>query len=142
MKPIIHSLYERPKPVQLTFSLPSLTEQHHKADCDINTIARRYQRTGLLPTNGKTPLYGDFTATPASYSDAVSLLRGANEWFEALPSNLRNRFKNDPERILQFMEDPANRKECEKLGLLPKLPAPIPVDDITPEGSPAEQAEA
>lgn len=144
MKPVIHSIYDRPKPVQLRFFEPSLTEQHHKKDCDVNYIVERYKRTGVMPTNNRTPLYGDFTSTPQSYSEAVSLLRNAKDWFSGLPANIRNRFANDPEKILQFIEDPANRQECVKLGLLPELPTPpaMPEEIKPPKEAGAEHPEA
>lgn len=46
----------------------SMTHQSHAADCDINRIIKRYDRTGALPpgrSDGRyadvTPLQGDFT---------------------------------------------------------------------------------
>ena len=44
----------------------SMTQQHFRDECDINSIIRRYQKTGFLvdPLTPGTaePMYGDFAA--------------------------------------------------------------------------------
>jgi len=57
----------------------------------------------------------------------MQLLLRTRERFEALPSLVRERFANDPSRMLAFVADKANAKEAESLGLLaPKAPPPAP----------------
>ena len=46
--------------------------------------------------------------------------------FDSLPSSLRERFSNDPSRLLAFVDDESNFDEAVKLGLL----SPLPVEDI------------
>jgi len=38
--------------------------------------------------------------------------------FRELPAEIRNRFRNDPEELLRFTENPQNRDEAIKLGLI------------------------
>lgn len=135
----IYTRYNRPVGEQLTFNMPSLTEQHHRDDCDINTIVSRYNRTGILPVNNLPPIYGDVSLMPKDYAEATSMISSANSWFSSLPSALRSRFDNSPEKILSFLSDPANHDEAVKLGLVeaPKIEKPI---EKTPVESPAEPA--
>lgn len=119
MSVVIYNRYCRPVGEQLEFDLPSLTEQHHKSDCDVNEILRRYMKTGILDSKSdKTPLFGDFSGAPRDYAAAVQLLDDARARFASLPSPIRERFGNDPFQLLQFLDDPHNREEAVSLGLL------------------------
>ena len=40
--------------------------------------------------------------------------------FDNLPSDVRNRFNNNPAQLLDFVADPENKEEAIELGLLPK----------------------
>lgn len=104
---------------------PSMTHQSFKDECDINVVVARCMRTGSLvdPLTGATrqPLYGDFTSSASDFQEAQNLLADANTRFASLPSGLRARFSNDPASLLSFLEDPSNRQEAVKLGLIPEL---------------------
>lgn len=127
--------YNRYPAVQLEFRFPSLTEQHHKDDCDVNIILNRYMKTGVLShTSSTPPVYGDFTGTPTDYASAVKLLQDAKERFASLPSAIRERFGNDPLQLLQFLDNPANASEAADLGLIDR-PKP---EVKSPEGVTAE----
>lgn len=117
-KVYFRSRYCKYPAVQLEFKFPSMTEQHHKEDCDVNIILQRYMKTGVLPTTQKTPLFGDFSSTPQDYASAVKLLHDAEERFSSLPAKVRERFGNDPYQLLQFLDNPANAKEAADLGLI------------------------
>lgn len=95
--------------------------QSSKMEADINTIVKRFRLTGQLPSNIRMPTYADFDQVH-DYHSALVLVRQAAEEFMLLPANVRSRFGNDPESLLSFLEDPANRDEAVKLGLL------VPVD--------------
>lgn len=126
----IFDRYNRPIGEQLEFHDVSLTEQHHKNDCDVNQILKRYLKTGILDSrNVKTPMYGDFSFAPSDYRQAVELLEEARSRFLALPSEVRERFGNDPGAVLDFLNDPANRDEAVKLGL---VSAPVKTE-VEPE---------
>lgn len=123
----------------------SLTQQHFKEECDINTIVRRYAVTGVMPNvNPKPPIYGDFSEVP-DYQAAFAAVAHAGELFASLPSAVRDRFGNDPARMIAFLQDSANRAEAEKLGLIEpakasfeaavEQPAVTPVTPATPGAS-------
>lgn len=116
--PEFYTRYGKRIAVQLEFHFPSLTEQHHKDACDVNFIMRQYQERGVLPEMRSGGTFGDFSASPVDFREACELVRTAREKFESLPSNVRERFNNDPGALLEFLDDPANRDEAVKLGLV------------------------
>lgn len=118
--PEFFTRYGKKVAVQLEFDFSQgLTEQHHKDDCDLNIIVKNYVRTGQLPTNQSGPgVFGDFSGAPEDYAEAVRMLDEARTAFAALPSNVRKRFNNDPQQLFAFLDNPDNRAEAEKLGLV------------------------
>lgn len=96
---------------------PTLTKQSFAEEVDINTIVRRFNITGQLPTNVRMPSYGDFTGI-FDFHSAMNAIVGARESFEAMPAHVRARFHNDPGEFVDFCADAANRQEAEKLGLI------------------------
>lgn len=116
--PKFKTAYDRDSVEGITFDEPSMAQQHFKDECDVNNILRKYQSTGLVThvANG-IPSYGDFSSV-LEYQQAQNILIEAQDAFEALPASLRKRFNNDPAVMLEFIENPDNREEAEKLGLV------------------------
>lgn len=100
---------------------PSRVEQHHKNDVNINSIMAKFVRTGLLPQRGDPGHYGDFTGV-SDFQTCQNALVEARKAFMGLPSQIRKRFKNDPHKLLTFLEDPGNKEEAIKLGIIPTPP--------------------
>lgn len=100
----------------------SLTNQADMDAADINKIMARFEQTGvLLDPQGveRKPMYADFTEVK-DYHSMLSALRRAETAFGLLPAATRNRFNNDPQQLIEFLDDPKNQKEAVKLGLLDK----------------------
>ena len=96
---------------------PSKTKQAFKDESDINNVLKKYAATGSLPLNLKdNPRYGDFS-TFQDYQSSIQIVMDAQAQFAGLPSLARERFNNDPGIFLDFMSNPQNSKEFEKLGL-------------------------
>lgn len=97
----------------------SLTNQADMENADINKIMARYEKTGLL-TDGfgveRKPVYGDFTQVK-DYHSLLSSIRNVERAFGLLPVSLRNRFENDPQKLIDFLDNPENDAEAIKLGL-------------------------
>lgn len=94
-----------------------LTKQSFKDESDINWIVARFIKTGFLNVDeSKRAIYGDFTSVPA-YMDALNMVASAKEAFDALPSSIRERFVNNPVKMVEFCSDPSNYEEGLKLGL-------------------------
>jgi hypothetical protein len=93
------------------------TEQHHKKECDINEIIRKYDKTGLIMHVSKFEAkFGDMTAN--DFKTMQDKITNAVNMFEDLPSHIRSRFDNHPAELLRFMEDPNNRQEAIELGII------------------------
>lgn len=99
----------------------SKTQQSFKDECDINTIVKRFGLTGELPQDYQMPQSGDFTGV-SDYQSAMNAVRAAEEAFMAVPAEIRARFSNDPGKFMAFFDDPANRDEGLRLGLLQAPP--------------------
>jgi len=128
-KPVLRTPYDgKPYRVRLSFTKPSRAKQAFKAECDINTIVRRFGLTGKLPDNVRVPVSGDFTGV-TDFQTAMNSVRRATEDFMALPADLRKRFGNDPQLLMEFMADPNNREDAVKLGLVNK-PVEVPRDAV------------
>ncbi|AXH77992.1 MAG: internal scaffolding protein [Microviridae sp.] len=95
----------------------SRTKQEFKDECDINMIMRRYQRSGIFPVGVGVGTYGDFSEV-GDYLQAQETVSRAKAQFAGLPSTVRDRFRNDPRVFLDFVQNPGNRDECRRLGLL------------------------
>lgn len=105
---------------------PSLAVQSAKEECDINTIVRRFGLTGVLPDNVSVPQYGDFSAVD-DYQSSLNAVVEADREFMRLPAELRKRFGNSPQVLLEFVADKANLEEARSLGLV----APLPIADVS-----------
>lgn len=124
----------------------SKTQQQFKDESDINTIVERFGLTGELPTVNRMPVSGDFTGV-TDFQTAMQLVRKAQEGFMEFPAQLRARFANDPQRVLQFLEDEKNRDEAIRLGLVPKPQDPPrtplqAIDELARVLTPSEAAKA
>ncbi len=95
----------------------SLTQQHFKDETDINNILRQFNITGLLSESPLSPRYGDFTGI-VDYHSALNAVIAAEDGFNALPADLRATFGNDPEQLINFLDDPKNKDEAIRLGLV------------------------
>lgn len=124
-----YTKYNRGKRPSICFQNPTKTEQHHKNDCDINTILNRCAR-GL--TASVTPIregfYADVTSAPSSFQELHQRVADGKEYFDTLPAELRERFNNAPSNFFDWVGDPANEEEAVSLGILPKKTAPIEPD--------------
>lgn len=98
-----------------------MTHQSFQDECDINKIMKRYQDTGMIEhVREISTNYGDFSNVD-DYQTALNKVISAQESFDALPAEIRKRFKNDPAELIDFMNDPKNAQEAVQLGLLENL---------------------
>lgn len=106
----------------------SVVQQQFAEEVDINTIVRRFGLTGELPNGVAMPVSGDFTAV-SDFQTAMNTIRQAQESFMLLPADVRERFANDPGRVIAFLDDERNRDEAIKLGIVAKPPE-VPRDVV------------
>lgn len=117
--PKIRSAFDGSRnPVIYSSDLPSMTRQSFKEESDINFIIRQYLKSGaethLQKFQGQ---YGDFM--DIDYHTAMNAVTMADEMFETVPADIRNRFGNDPGAFLEFVSNEDNKAELQKLGLIP-----------------------
>jgi len=115
---------------QTEFKKPSLTQQHHANDVNINKIIERFNKTGVLGDGlqrrgnyADVSLFGDF-------GECQRRIEAARESFASLPVQVKKLAGNDPSRLWDVLNNPENRQLLEKAGVLktPEKPVPPPGD--------------
>lgn len=112
-----------------------MTQQQFKDECDINVIVANFGITGLAPQLTQMPTYGDYTNEITDYQTAQNVIAQANQAFGELPSKIRERFQNDPQKLMEYMAEEGHENELRDLGLLPPKAK-------APEAAPGGQAPA
>jgi len=91
-------------------------KQEFKDDADINSIMRKFQKTGTINHSAKyQPQYGE--TTPITYHESMNIVTGAQTMFNELPSSIRKKFENSAANFLEFVQDESNYEEAQELGL-------------------------
>lgn len=126
--------------------LPSMTRQSEMDSCDIHNILKQFSQQGfeqLVRDNAARGQYADLTSLP-EYQEALNIVLASQAAFAALPSQVRERFQNDPARFVQFLSDPANQDEAIRLGLAQDTrtpePPPTKVEIVNPVPEPKNPA--
>lgn len=124
------------RPHAITFTEPTLTQQHQRDEVDVNNIMKRYVKSGVIDhVNKNEPFYGEVPA--CQYHEAVEQIKLADDMFSELPSPIRKHFDNDPAQFLAFVQDPRNKDDLYTMGL-----ASSPVQTSGPEKPPEKHASA
>lgn len=104
------------KRAQLQCNDKSRTKQSDAKDADINTIIKKALRNGRLPDASNAGMYVDLS-TGQDFMESMQIVKHAQEQFQALPSNVRHEFQNDPAKFLDFANNPENLERMYDLGL-------------------------
>jgi len=118
--PTIRSAYDAHERQSIDYSEEEKkTKQEAAAECDINNIMARYEKTGLIDhVNQHKGEYGDYTNVQ-DFQTSVEQISKAQEMFLSIPAAIRSRFDNSPALFLEFVSDPENEHEMREIGLLP-----------------------
>lgn len=109
--------YGRYPRVSITFTGNGRTKQSFKDECDINNLMAKYLKTGRMEhVNQALPRFE--CVSGHDFQSAQNLIAEAASMFEDIPSKVRNRFGNDPGKLLDWVHDPRNAKEAASLGFL------------------------
>ena len=113
---------------------PTLAQQHCKDETDLNIILEKMTSTGQMPFVDQMGGYGDFSDAQ-DYHTIMNRLIEAQNSFNGLDARIRDRFANDPGRLMDFLSDESNRDEAIKLGLVskPEFVPPVPPVAASPE---------
>lgn len=104
-------------------------QQHFADAADMNKIMERYHKTGLLQGPGPGRLVGArkpmfIEVSGESFHEMLCKVQEIQGQFSGLPSRVRRRFANNPERLLAFLQDPKNLEEAIELGLIEEAELP------------------
>ena len=115
---------DRTQRFKTQFNDKSKTNQKWKNKADIryivrkNKIARLNQiNPNLVEDRGQAMAVFDSSVT---YHDMMNQCAAVNSAFQRLPADVQRRFSHDVRNLIDFVNDPQNKDECVKLGLLPQ----------------------
>lgn len=109
--------------------------QSERKHVDINHIVAKAYQTGSLPVlMGRKPV--EVLPDAMTYQDALNKVVFAQQAFERLPSEIRAKFENKPEKMLAAIgeadKNPEIKSYLQNVGILEK--------ELPPTRSPAEQS--
>lgn len=101
--------------VVLDYSKDGRTKQTFKAETDINTILKRFSSKGVISHLAKfKPQYGDFGGS-YDFAESLDKLNKGQGIFDALPSEVRREFDQDPGKFFDYVNDPGNSERLDEL---------------------------
>lgn len=116
-------------------NLPSMTVQADASEADINKIIARFEKAGMVTRlNSVQPFYGDVSQLDG-LQDALIKVQQADDLFMSMSAQIRERFDNDPVKMVDFLNDDRNRAEAESIGMViprPKVVEPPVVEPALP----------
>lgn len=118
-----------------------ITEQSHKDEVNINNIVKRHgidviQKTNLL--RSVEFQYDDVSGN--DFQEAMQIVAKAQQTFDAMPSQLRKEFDNNPAVFLDFVQNPDNVDKMVDMGLAERV-TPPPVVKVEVTNQPVIEAE-
>ena len=96
---------------------PSKTDQQYTEDCCANSILAKYAKTGQINHIAKVRgQYADVSGVEDLHGTMLKIKDMEAEFLKMSPE-LRAKFGNKPEGMIQWLSDPKNDEEAVKLGL-------------------------
>ncbi len=139
----VRSRFSKPVSVPLICKGKGRTKQAMSAECDVNLIMKKYQKTGAISHfRNNSGEYG--FASGIDFHSAMNIIVKAQTMFSDLPSSIRNKFGNDPAAFLDFAQDPDNADAMAELGLIEAPEVDISIDvapskDVQVDDPPASE---
>lgn len=126
------ALGERRVAVELEFDpQEGLTRQADKESCDINRIVKQYAHFGVDLPGAPADLFQD-VSQGWDYRESLERAAKANEYFGALPSEMRAKYGNDPGVFFDEVFAEENLEDAIALGLVervvPEVPSEVPAN--------------
>lgn len=101
------------KRVQFATKGKSLTHQSERTRADINNLVRQ----GIEPPDPNQMTFRDFS-DGSDFQSVQDAIVEVKKNFDSLPSDVRDRFQNNPRYLIDFVNNPDNAEEATELGLL------------------------
>lgn len=102
--------------------------QSHAQSVDIHVLLKQYQLGDLQALERVQGTYGDFTSAPKTMAEALNVMIAAEQYFLALPKDVRAQFNHNFNEFVASMDQP---DFLTRAGL-----APTPDSVTTPSTSP------
>lgn len=101
--------------------------QSHALSCDINVLMARYKNGELDVLQRVQGAYGDFTQMPETYADMMNKVIEAENHFNSLPVEIREKFDHS---VVKYMQSFGSPEWLDIMGLSKNdvVPAPAPAD--------------
>lgn len=94
--------------------------QSHLFETDMQYILNRLMQGDNSVLNNQSPLFGDFTTFPKSYSECIQKVIDAENMFAILPQDVRDQFGND---WAQWLSQTGSEKWLSAMGIdVPNVP--------------------
>ncbi len=121
----------------------SMTQQHFADESEINNIIRSHDRNGIIEhVHRGNAIYGDFSEI-TDLSDALIQIQEAQKEFLNIPSEIREKFKNDAGEFFKYASNPDNEDGMREMGLFnPKQSSAMPDDQAIPDAVDPKKSEA
>lgn len=123
---LFRTKYEPRKILKSFKGVKSLTDQQYKAECSVEGIIKKF---GILPQPTATPLHCDVSEY-GDFNEALMRVENAKAEFMSLPSEIRQRFGNDPKVFFDFVTNSANLEELVRMGLAHKREVPKTTEEL------------
>lgn len=112
---------------------PGRTKQSFSEKVNINSIIAKHRRTGMIEhLNKNKPFYGDVSEI-TTYKESLETVLIAQNLFSKMSADIRERFKNDPNEMITYLNDPKNIEEAIKLKMIKPKPLPPQPDETKPK---------
>ena len=139
MKTEFKTAYGKREKVQTIVEGESLTQQHLADEVDIRNIIKKHDRTGIIDhVQRGVAHYGDYSQIN-EYRTYLDFVKAADESFQNLPANIRERFHNDAGVFYEYATDPKNEGSMVEMGL---FEAPPVAEAVPPSASAPVEAKA
>lgn len=119
------------KRVRTEVGTKSRTKQSETEATNVNTIMRKYQKTGVIDHwNQNRPTFGDFSMSQGLHANMIAAELAQDE-FMKLDAHVRKACDNEPVKLLELMTSPEGLEVLREAGML--LDPPIPKPDESAE---------
>lgn len=126
----------------------SMTNQADRDLVDVNAVVKKHKNAGI-------DLFADFENATTFINDVLIVehfnfqtahnkIIEATNAFQALPSDIRHKFRNSPQYFVEYCSNPANHEDLVKMNLAkPRVPArnASPSREAAPAGGGAPSAQ-
>lgn len=89
-----------------------------QSDMPLTSVRNLIRQASPLPTPEEAgAIFGEFDSAN-QFQEMMDVIVKAQESFDALPSYIRDRFRNDPRELIEFIDDENNLDEAVDLGII------------------------